>query len=104
MGWGAYYNDPYDVLSLFVSEFDMIETGWANEEFDELIFKAAVEMDEQKRLEYYIAAENILLREEAVASPLATARVNQFVKNYVHGYSTLGFSSMGFKYVYTSGR
>jgi ABC-type transport system substrate-binding protein len=82
----------------------MIETGWANEEFDELIFKAAVEMDEQKRLEYYIAAENILLREEAVASPLATARVNQFVKNYVHGYSTLGFSSMGFKYVYTSGR
>lgn len=104
MAWGAYYNDPYDVLSLFVSEYDMIETGWVNKDYDELIFKAAVEMDEQKRLEYYIAAENILLRDEAVASPLATSRVNQFVKNYVHNYSKLGFSSMGFKYVYTSGR
>ena len=104
MGWGAYYNDPYDVLSLFVSDYDMIETGWANEEYDELIFKAAVEMDEQQRLDYYIAAENILIRDEAVASPLATSRVNQFVRNYVYNYATLGFSNMGFQYVYTSGR
>ncbi|NMB20207.1 MAG: peptide ABC transporter substrate-binding protein [Firmicutes bacterium] len=104
MAWGAYYNDPYDVLSLFVSDYDMIETGWVNKEYDELIFKAAVEMDEAKRLDYYIQAENILLRDEAVASPLATSRVNQFVKNYVHNYATLGFSNMGFKYVYTSGR
>jgi ABC-type transport system substrate-binding protein len=82
----------------------MIETGWVNKEYDELIFKAAVEMDEQQRLDYYIQAESILLRDEAVASPLATSRVNQFVKNYVYNYATLGFSNMGFKYVYTSGR
>ncbi len=104
MGWGAYYNDPYDVLSLFVSAYDMIETGWANDEYDQLIYKAAVEMDEQTRLEYYIAAEEILIRDEAVVSPLATSGVNQFVRDYVHNYSTLGFSNMGFKYVYTSGR
>lgn len=104
MGWGAYYNDPYDVLSLFVSAYDMIETGWANEEYDNLIYKAAVEMDDQKRLDYYIAAENILIRDEAVACPLATSGVNQFVRKFVHNYSRLGFSNMGFKYTYTSGR
>jgi ABC-type oligopeptide transport system substrate-binding subunit len=104
MGWGAYYNDPYDVLSLFVSDQDMIETGWGNDEYDALIREAAKEMDDEARLELYIQAENILLRDEMVVSPLATSRVNQFVKDYVHNYSTLGFSNMGLKYVYTSGR
>ncbi len=104
MGWGAYYNDPYDVLSLFMSDYDAIETGWKNAEYDELIHKASIEMDEQKRLQLYKDAETILIKDDAVVSPLATSRVNQFVRDYVHGYSTLGFSNMGFKYVYTSGR
>lgn len=104
MGWGAYYNDPYDVLSLFKSEYDQIKTGWANAEYDELIEKASVEMDAAKRLDYYKQAESILLKDEAVASPLATSRVNQFVRDYVHGYATLGFSNMGFKNAYTTGR
>ncbi len=30
MSWGAYYNDPYDVLSVFYSEWDQAETGWGN--------------------------------------------------------------------------
>lgn len=104
MGWGAYYNDPYDVLSLFMSDYDAIKTGWVNEEYDALIRKASTEMDEEKRLQLYIDAETILIKDEAVVSPLATSRVNQFVRDYVHGYATLGFSNMGFKYVYTSGR
>lgn len=104
MGWGAYYNDPYDVLSLFMSDQDMIETGWKNAKYDELISKAAVEMNEQQRLKDYIDAETILIKDEAVVSPLATAGVNQFVRNFIHGYATLGFSNVGFKYVYTSGR
>lgn len=104
MGWGAYYNDPYDVLSLFVSDYDAIETGWKNPEFDGLIAKAAVEMNAQQRLQDYISAETILIKDQAVVSPLATSSVNQFVRKYVHDYATLGFSNIGFKYVYTSGR
>jgi oligopeptide transport system substrate-binding protein len=104
MGWGAYYNDPYDVLSLFVSEYDMIETGWKNDEYDRLIRAASVEMDQEERLQNYIDAETILLKDECVVSPLATSRVNQFVRKFVHGYATLGFSNMAFKYVYTEGR
>jgi ABC-type oligopeptide transport system substrate-binding subunit len=104
MGWGAYYNDPYDVLSLFMSQYDMIETGWANEEYDQLISEASVTMDEQERLNKYIEAEKILIKEECVASPLATAGVHQFVRNYVHDYATLGFSNTAMKHVYTAGR
>ncbi len=103
MSWGAYYNDPYDVLSIFKSELDQVETGWANAEFDRLIDEANVEMDEQKRLENYIAAEKILL-EEAVACPLLTSTVHSFYKNYVYGYSSLGFSTNGYKDMYTVGR
>jgi len=104
MGWGAYYNDPYDVLSLFMSQYDMIETGWANEEYDQLISEASVTMDEQERLNKYIEAEKILIKEECVVSPLATTGVHQFVRNYVHDYATLGFSNTAMKHVYTAGR
>lgn len=103
MSWGAYYNDPFDVLSIFKSNLDQVETGWGNPEFDRLVDEANVEMDEQKRLEKYIAAERILL-EEAVACPLLSSTVHSFYKNYVHGYSTLGFSSNGYKDMYTTGR
>lgn len=104
MSWGAYYNDPYDVLSLFMSEFDMIETGWANQEYDELIARGSVTLDETERIQAYVDAERILIYDECVVSPVATASVNQFVRDYVEEYATLGFSNMGFKYVYTAGR
>ena len=97
MGWGAYYNDPYDVLSLFVSTTDAIETGWSSPEYDELIAKAAVEMDDAKRLQYYIDAENLLLRENCVVTPFATAQTNVFIRDYIKNYPSLGFSNRGLK-------
>lgn len=103
MSWGAYYNDPYDVLSIFKSEWDQVETGWANKEFDELVDKGAIEMDEKTRIQYYIDAEKILL-DEAVACPLATSTSHSFYKNYVFGYSNLGFSANGYKDMFTKGR
>ncbi len=103
MSWGAYYNDPYDVLSIFKSEWDQVETGWANEEFDKLIDKGAIEMDEKVRIQYFIDAEKILL-DEAVACPLATSTSHSFYKNYVFGYSNLGFSANGYKDIFTKGR
>lgn len=103
MSWGAYYNDPYDVLSIFKSEYDQVETGWGNKEFDELIDKAGIEMDENKRMQYYKDAEKILL-DEAVVCPLATSTSHTFYRKHVFGYSNLGFSSNGFKDMYTKGR
>ncbi len=103
MSWGAYYNDPYDVLSIFKSEWDQVETGWANKQFDELVDKGAIEMDEKVRIQHYIDAEKILL-DEAVVCPLATSTSHSFYKNYVFGYSNLGFSANGYKDMFTSGR
>jgi oligopeptide transport system substrate-binding protein len=43
---------------------------WKNDTFEELVRKAAVEMDPQKRLEMYVEAENILVWEDAIMIPL----------------------------------
>lgn len=104
MGWGAYYNDPYDVLSLFKSDVDSIQTGWSNAEYDELVTKAQSEMDEAKRLEMYKEAETILLLDEYVVNPILFPSSNSFYKNFVQGYSTLAFSSGGYQGMTTGGR
>lgn len=104
MAWGAYYNDPYDVLSLFMSTNDAIETGWANEEFDALVLEAQSEMDEAKRLELYKRAEEILLLEEYVVNPVLFPSSNSFYKNYVDGYTSLAFASGGYKGMNTGAR
>lgn len=104
MGWGAYYNDPYDVLSLFMSTNDAIQTGWVNEEFDALVLAAQSEMDEAKRLEMYKEAETILLLEEYVVNPILFPSSNSFYKNFVQGYVTLAFSSGGYQGMTTGGR
>lgn len=103
MSWGAYYNDPYDVLSVFNSEYDQVGTGWVNEEFNTLIKEAGSEMDEQVRLEKFKQAEKLLF-DEAVVCPLAAGTSHSFYKDYVYGYSTLSFSSNGYKDMYTKGR
>ena len=104
MSWGAYYDDPYDVLSIFKTEYDQVSTGWGNTEYDELIDRAGSELDAEKRLKDYIAAEKILIKDDCVVSPMETSVTNGFFKNYVYGFDTLGFSNAGYKNVYTSGR
>lgn len=104
MGWGAEYNDPASMLSLLKSDSNAIATGWANERYDELIDLAAAEMDEQKRLEYYKEAENILLYEESVVAPSVYPKSNIFRYKYVHGLGVTPFGTAGWKYGYTQGR
>lgn len=100
MGWGAYYNDPYDTLSLLLTGSTAINTGWANEEYDSILNAATAEMDEATRMQEYIKAEQILINEECVVSPMATNQVQRFFQPYVKGYSDLGFTNTGSKYIY----
>lgn len=97
MSWEAYYNDPYDVLSLFLSTTNTLHSGWKNEAYDALVLAGQSEMDEEKRLELYRQAEEILLLEDYVVNPILFASVNSFYKNYVQGYATLAFSSGGYQ-------
>ena len=104
MGWGAYYNDPYDVLSLFMSDIDSIQTGWSNARFDELVKAAQSEMDEAKRMEMYAEAERILLLEEFAVNPILFPSSNSFYRTYVEGYTTLAFASGGYQGMNTGNR
>lgn len=109
MSWGAYYNDPYDMLSVNMTDFNQIYTGWSNEEYDQLSKAGSTEMDETKRMDDYVKAERIFI-EDYVTCPLATSVTHQFSKSYVHskyvdyGEDQLYFAHPGWKNVYTSGR
>lgn len=104
MAWGAEYNDPSVMLSLFKSDVSSIPTGWANEEFDELIDKAGETTDIDERLEYYKEAELMVMNEYAVAAPTVFPKSNTFMYDYVKGVSLKPFVNTGYKTVYTSGR
>ena len=105
MSWGAYYNDPYDMLSIHLSDFNQIYTGWANADYDALVKKAVTEMDADKRMEMYIEAEQMVL-DANVVCPFATGIKQQFTKSYVHdkyaeyGQDQLYFTHPGWKNTY----
>ena len=109
MAWGAYYNDPYDMLSIHLTDFNQIATGWSNAEYDALVLGAAQEMDEEARMQMYIDAEEILL-EANVMCPFATSVTHQFTKSYLHdkyaeyGDENLYFIHEGWKNTYIEGR
>lgn len=103
MSWGAEFNDPISMLKLVTSDSTAILSGWKNEKYDELIKKASVEMDAQKRLELYKEAEKVLF-DDAVLCPVVYTASNIFRYKYLKGVSDNPFSTAGSKQVYTQGR
>ena len=110
MGWGAYFNDPYDMLSIHISDWNMLYTGWANEEYDKLVKAGQIEMDPAKRMEDYVAAEKILM-EDYVVCPMATSVQHMFSRSYLHDSANdygredgLYFVHPGWKHGFTAGR
>ena len=109
MAWGAYYNDPYDMLSIHLTDFNQIATGWSDPEYDKLVLGASQEMDEDARMQMYIDAEQILL-DANVMCPLATSVTHRFTKSFLHdkyaeyGQDNLYFTHEGWKNTYIEGR
>lgn len=109
MSWGAYYNDPYDMLSIHLTDFNQIATGWSDPEYDKLVLGASQEMDEDARMQMYIDAEQILL-DANVMCPLATSVTHRFTKSFLHdkyaeyGQDNLYFTHEGWKNTYIEGR
>lgn len=66
-GWGPDYNDPNTFLDLWCSDSGNNQSGFASEEYDTLIEKAAVETDLAKRQEYFIEVEKIIAEELPMA-------------------------------------
>ncbi|MEG2338145.1 MAG: peptide ABC transporter substrate-binding protein [Clostridium sp.] len=61
MGWIADYTDPSTFLKLFETNGENNDTGYSNKEVDDLIKKAASEVDEAKRTDLYRQAEAIIM-------------------------------------------
>ncbi|MBI2608588.1 MAG: peptide ABC transporter substrate-binding protein [Deltaproteobacteria bacterium] len=85
LGWGADFPDPDNFLRLFTSNSGNNNTRWKSSSFDQLIFKAASEMNIQKRLELYKKAQKILLEEDVAIMPLFVESLNYVVKPHVKG-------------------
>ncbi|MFQ5849523.1 MAG: peptide ABC transporter substrate-binding protein [Candidatus Binatia bacterium] len=60
LGWGADYPDPNNFMKLFTSTSGNNNTRWKNERYDELVERAAQEMNEEERITLYDEAQKIL--------------------------------------------
>ncbi|QQY79321.1 peptide ABC transporter substrate-binding protein [Keratinibaculum paraultunense] len=105
MGASADYDDPMTFMADFLTEAQNIPTGWSNEEYDELIKKAQISLDNEERLELIAKAEEILLYEDAVVSPISYRKSSRFQYDYVKNIiKPLYGPGIEFKYAYTQGR
>ena len=69
-GWTADYLDPANYFNdVWHSKAQYWNNRWKNEKFDELVEQAAIESDQEKRLELYLEA-NTILSEELPGIPL----------------------------------
>jgi len=62
-GWFGDYVDPNTFLDMFVTGGGNNETGWSNAQYDDLIARAAREVDRRRRMSLLREAERLLLRE-----------------------------------------
>jgi oligopeptide transport system substrate-binding protein len=99
LGWIADYVDPQNFLDIkFHSASANNETGYSNDEFDELIEEARTEQDEEARLALYQQAEEILVQ-DAPWLPLYHGKSNALVKPYVQDYLIAPFVIPNLRYV-----
>ncbi len=70
LGWGADYPDPNNFMNLFTSNSGNNNTRWKSKRYDELVERAARELDDKKRLELYNEAQRILCETEVPIVPL----------------------------------
>ncbi|MCK9485940.1 MAG: peptide ABC transporter substrate-binding protein [Dehalococcoidia bacterium] len=81
-GWGADYPDPQNWMPLFRSGAGLNAGNFTNAEYDRLLDEADAETDNDRRIEIYREAQEILI-DEAGFSPMYYGRRNALVKPWV---------------------
>jgi oligopeptide transport system substrate-binding protein len=84
-GWVGDYLDPMSFLDMPMTNGPMNQGHWGNAKYDELINKARMEPNAQKRMQYMNQAETILM-EEMPLIPIYQQNKNFLMKPYVKGY------------------
>lgn len=96
--WVGDYLDPNTFLEMFVTDNGNNRTGFSNKKYDELMAKAASEVDQEKRFEYFQEAESILVNEVPII-PFYTYRWNRLVSPSVQGWHENIMDYFPFKYM-----
>jgi len=84
-GWIGDYNDPNTFLDMFMTGSGNNNTGFSNDEYDELIRKANAEPDKDERRAMLERVEEILMTELPI-SPINFYVSQQMRKPYVKGW------------------
>ena len=88
-GWIGDYLDPNTFLDMYVTGGGNNDLGFSNAEYDNYIKMAAEETDHNKRLDYFLKAEDILMDEMAVM-PIYHYTNNNLVSPQVKMYDVNG--------------
>lgn len=104
MAWGPDYNDPMTMFDMWVTGAGIVNAGWSNKTYDDIVAKAGKTTDQKERLELFKQAENILVAQDAVCIPFLFRGFSTFRYKYVKNLYSSNFSGVEFKYAYTQGR
>ena len=70
LGWVADYPDPDNFVSIFTSYSEQNHTGWKSKKYDDLVGKAKVLLNSDKRSTMYQEAQNMLVEDAAAIIPI----------------------------------
>jgi oligopeptide transport system substrate-binding protein len=68
--WSADYPDPDNILSVYLGTSGNNRSTWKNEKYDDLVLQSRAILNPKVREKNYLAAQKILLEDEAVMIPL----------------------------------
>jgi len=85
--WSADYNDPLSFLETMLSTNANNHSGWANADFDRLVWLGNTEPDPTRRMQRLARAEEILLADLPII-PIYASVASVLVKPYVQGWFT----------------
>ncbi|WP_051237694.1 peptide ABC transporter substrate-binding protein [Lacticigenium naphthae] len=99
-GWGADYKDPVTFLELWTSQNPNNTSGYSNTQFDDILQKAKLTIDKNKRWDYLKEAEKTLFDNPPLVplyQPITTIFEKEFFDNIItiHDGQTISL-----KYVY----
>ncbi len=69
-GWGPDYNDPLTWMLLFETDGQYNAGKYSNPQYDSLVEKAKTELDPEKRLDDFLEAEKILVKDDVGIAPI----------------------------------
>jgi oligopeptide transport system substrate-binding protein len=84
-GWIGDYNDANTFAELLHSQSGQNDSGWANERYDELLKRAASEINQTKRARLLEAAERVLLADTPII-PIYFYISKHLIKPWVGGF------------------